>query len=161
MTDRKTKPITQAKFLLNTDGVYHINIYSKGNTELGRLLSNFSDLEVDTIFGKFRSIEGLWYWLLTGQKHNEFKSLVGFQAKALGRDLLSDQSEWIQTPQDKLVIIQAMISKLLLNKKLLDLFLKNKLEYKHYYVYGDKVVEPTEGKWIINMWSTLQSILVK
>lgn len=54
------------------DGVDHINIYSKGKTTLGRCLSNFANLGVDFAlgdleefadYGKFATLEGLWYYL--------------------------------------------------------------------------------------------------
>ena len=40
------------------DGVDHINIYSKGLTELGRFLSNFEHILITTEDGDFNSIEG-------------------------------------------------------------------------------------------------------
>jgi hypothetical protein len=46
------------------DGVTHINVYSRGNTELGRLLSNFAHTPFShPEFGEFASVEGFWYWL--------------------------------------------------------------------------------------------------
>ena len=53
-------------FQPNEDGITHINICSKGKTELGRLLSNFAH----TPFwlqgaGRFESVEGYWFWLGT------------------------------------------------------------------------------------------------
>jgi len=60
------------KFSRNDDGLSHINIYSKGMTELGRLLSNFANTPVNTPQdGKFTSIEGYWYWLLGKNDNRE------------------------------------------------------------------------------------------
>jgi hypothetical protein len=42
------------------DGITHINIYSKGKTELGRWLSNFTYHPIETEDGKFDSVEGYW-----------------------------------------------------------------------------------------------------
>jgi hypothetical protein len=40
------------------DGVTHINVYSRGNTELGRLLSNFAHTPFShPEFGEFASVE--------------------------------------------------------------------------------------------------------
>jgi len=41
-----------------SDGVTHINIYSKGKTSLDRALSNFAHTPIETVDGKFASIEG-------------------------------------------------------------------------------------------------------
>ena len=47
-----------------TDGIDHINIYSKGYTKLGRLLSNFTKSEfTHPIYGHFMSVEGFWYYI--------------------------------------------------------------------------------------------------
>ena len=44
------------------DGMTHINVYSKGKTEIGRWLSNFAYSPIDLgNEGYFSSIEGYWY----------------------------------------------------------------------------------------------------
>ena len=45
------------------DGVDHINVYSKGATELGRFLTNMNNIPVNTKHGRFQSVEGYWHWL--------------------------------------------------------------------------------------------------
>ena len=70
------------------DGVTHINVYSRGNTELGQLCSN---LALTPFFypqyGQFNSVEGFWYWLSLGKKFDEFKTLYGFKCKELGKTI--------------------------------------------------------------------------
>lgn len=66
------------------DGETHINIYSRGATEIGRWLSNFSYSPIVTEDGSFNSIEGYWYWI---QTHNDsLRSLHGFSAKKIGKE---------------------------------------------------------------------------
>lgn len=43
------------------DGIDHINVYSGGATELGRLLTNFAHTPFENEYGKFESVEGFWY----------------------------------------------------------------------------------------------------
>jgi len=51
---------------INTkDGIDHINLYSRGHTELGQYLSNFAYTPIQTEDGRFNSIEAYWYWLNT------------------------------------------------------------------------------------------------
>lgn len=69
------------------DGTTHINIYSKGRTELGRFLSHFQYHPIDTEDGYFESIEGYWYWLST--RDDRLRNLSGYQAKQLGDSLRS------------------------------------------------------------------------
>src|SRR5882724_14111 len=71
------------------DGIDHINIYSKGATELGRALSNFAHSPVKLKDGNFASLEGYWYWLLSNKdaKAEILRKLYGWEAKKAGREL--------------------------------------------------------------------------
>jgi len=59
------------------DGVTHINIYSKGKTKLGRLLTNFAHTPfTHAEYGQFASVEGFWYWIRDGKdSHNMSRTL--------------------------------------------------------------------------------------
>jgi hypothetical protein len=64
------------------DGINHINIYSKGKTELGRLLTNFARTPIETPFGHFESGEGYWFWLRASKLSNRcpLKNMWGFRS---------------------------------------------------------------------------------
>lgn len=145
------------------DGTTHINIYSKGKTELGRRLSNFSYSPIDTVDGKFDSIEGYWYWLglpfhtAVGAGADALRTATGNEAKKLGRSL--GGRDWSDAETFKLKIYAAMLNKLLKDRELLSDFISNKLPFRHYYIFAGRIVEPKEGKWIIDMWTFLQEQL--
>lgn len=63
------------KILPATDGVNHINIYSKGVTLVGRVLSNFhTPAEAyETTHGTFASLEGYYHWLRVADYHCVYK----------------------------------------------------------------------------------------
>ena len=70
----------------DTDGIDHINIYSKGKTELGRLLTNFAHTPFTfPLHGAFSSVEAFWYYAKTGFLHPQLKPLYGFRAKEEGK----------------------------------------------------------------------------
>lgn len=124
------------------DGVHHINIYSKGKTEIGRWLSNFSYCPIDTENGNFNSIEGYWYWLTT--LNDRLRQLHGFSAKKLGKG-----SEKIVKVSDKVFkskICKALDLKLKTNPKWVAE--QCNLSLKHYYEYGGKRIEKQEYNWI-------------
>lgn len=137
------------------DGVTHINIYSKGNTALGRFLSNFADCHVKTEDGYFRTIEGYWYWLST--KHEPLRDFVGWQCKQVGKGLQPE--DYPEIPNFKEKILKAIAAKILSDQFMLEQLKESTLPLKHYYLYGDKVVEPTEGKWIIEFIEYLRATL--
>lgn len=73
------------------DGITHINVYSKGKTELGSLLSNFSHTPFTHPHdGKFQSVEGYWYWVKFGKRIDDFRELVGNDAKNLAKYILDE-----------------------------------------------------------------------
>lgn len=140
------------------DGIDHINIYSKGKTSLGKWLSNFSFSPIFLLDGDFHSIEGYWYWLNCDHPdRDKLKNLTGFKAKSLGRKLTD--KDWNNDLEFKLKILHAITQKIYLDEQLLNLFKNNKLPFKHYYVYGDKIVEPKEGKWLVDFFNFLRTII--
>ena len=128
------------------DGIDHINVYSKGKTEIGRWLSNFTYAPITTEDGKFNSIEGYWYWLST--KDDSLRKLSGFAAKKKGRELKGE--DWLTSKDFKHKIRKAIHNKLCSYPNMMDIFLKTELPIVHYYVFKDKVVVPKEGKWLMD-----------
>lgn len=63
------------KIVPATDGINHINIYSKGVTSVGRVLSNFyTPAEpYETNYGLFASLEGYYHWLRVADYHCVYK----------------------------------------------------------------------------------------
>lgn len=133
------------------DGVDHINIYSKGQTELGRLLSNFAACTIMTEDGPFRSIEGYWYWLLadpTNFERDALHHMYGFKAKERGR-LLQSPQQFVAPAEFRRKIRKAVWAKIQASPRLRGLMLANTLPYRHYYNYGGKIVEPEGSLWLI------------
>ncbi len=140
------------------DGVSHINIYSQSHCELGRMLSNFypSDFEVEE--GRFKSIEGYWFWLQTGD--NRLKGLTGYKARKLGKDLLKDRPEvFIEGFNDK--IKAAIQLKIEANTYLKHTFTQSKLPFRHYYYFGNmpkvKVHRLKQHEWLLSYFEALRS----
>jgi len=134
-----------------TDGITHINIYSKGKTLLGRMLSNFYYFPFETKDGKFCSVEGLWHWLgIEPCKDKEIlRVLYGYKAKEIGMKLKKMYKRVFDENFEQ-KILKAIEYKIYHN---LDMF-TDKLKYlpfEYYYVFGDKVVDMKEKyKWMID-----------
>lgn len=79
---------------LKEDGQDHINIWENGKTTMGRALHPFADLPFEhSEHGKFRSIEGFWYWILSASRPNRLRAVHGIAARSLGRSLESQVVE--------------------------------------------------------------------
>lgn len=140
------------------DGIDHINIYSKGETGLGKLLSNFACTEISTGFdGKFSSIEAYIYWLQTDSVNKEtLRSLCGPDAKRFGRVLKKQKPRKISEEVLKDMVRDALLSKAS-NIFLQRLLIKSSLPFAHYYVF-DGVVKPgpKEWEWVVQFWEDLR-----
>lgn len=129
------------------DGITHINCYSKGKTELGRFLSNFAHAPFDCQDGHFESIEGYWYWLsCVHERREELRTVYGFKAKELGRELRSEDYPEIPDFQER--IWNAVRAKFNANNYMRSLLIQSKLPLVHYYVYGTKVHYDPRSDWL-------------
>lgn len=138
------------------DGISHINIYSKGATELGRLLSNFAHTPVALPdHGYFASIEGYWYWLQTGQHHAELRKLHGFRAKQVGRQLRGPVVPGTLPSfefEERIKI--ALRCKIEQHPRIQTLLKESKLPFLHYYVTNGRVDDRTPGAlWMIDVFT--------
>lgn len=138
---------TEVYYGPDTDGIDHINVYSKSRTELGRLLSNFAFTPFHVYgWGDFASVEGFWYYIT--RKDERLRHLYGYQAKKLGKDLPAEV-EWRES-DFKSIIKEAITAKLMHNEEILDSLRASTLPLKHYYVYGDRVVDAGHS-WVIKI----------
>lgn len=118
----------------DNDGKTHINVYTKGKTKLGRMLTNMSDFPVNIPEdGYFQSMEGYWYWLSTGKKFEAFREMNGYEAKKHGKDM---PRHFAMDFKDK--IRHALFLRCEQSPKLKQALIDSPdLPFKHYYCYGD------------------------
>ena len=129
---KRKHPLSSNEFELNNDGIDHVNIYSKGKTTLGKLLSNFAHTPFTYRGITYQSVEAALYYYRT--EDVRMIPLFGKKAKELGSKLTLKQTE----PPE---LIKAWLyAKLFANPEIIDLLIRNDLPYSHYYVmFGKKV----------------------
>lgn len=135
------------------DGIDHLNVYSKGKTKLGRLLTNFARTPFVCEDGQFNSVEGYWYWLGCGNE--ALRTAIGFEAKKIGRE--SGAPDWISTAEFQGKIKAAIKAKLEYNPTIMNDLKACKLPLTHYYVYGNKVVPVYAADWILEFLESFKS----
>ncbi len=143
-------------FKPENDGIDHINIYSKGETELGRVLSNFAltPFELDE-YGQFNSIEGYWFWLLSEHPDkDELRKLHGHQAKIRGQELIKD-SKILKDDSFKWKIYYALREKIKQNSLIAEWLRDSILPFDHYYVYNGEMVR-TKYAWLVEHFEKLR-----
>lgn len=131
------------------DGIDHINVYSKGKTTLGRLLSNFANTPFEIPGqGKFRTVEGYWFWIITGVE--SLRILEGWAAKETAKMLPKKRTHPTESE-----LLEAYRAKLKAHPRIRTMLKENKLPLAHYYVYNGRVVEPKEWQWTAQLWNKL------
>ncbi|QFG06627.1 hypothetical protein HWC59_gp04 [Proteus phage Myduc] len=157
------------KFIPANDGKDHINIYTKGKTELGRMLSNLYDCKFEVPgYGRFNSLEGFWYYYLTGCRFEELKGMGGFKAKSFGRTKCQyriDDEEIGVVGEHREVILEAIRCKLRQNRNILKLLTESTLPLSHYYAKPNREFSThyniAKFVWQVEEFERLRNIMRK
>lgn len=153
-SNKKKKRRKAATFI---DGKDHINIWAKGDTELGRMLAYFADTPfVHPYFGPFNSMEGLWHWLRSKDKPDELRRLVGIRAKTFGKALVTTEVEGFFE-----IIHVANYYKIVQNPTLEKLLKNSTLPFEHYYLWGPGkvLIRPQGYEWVIKSFEELRKMI--
>ena len=158
------------------DGISHINVFSGGKTELGRQLSHLIYMPWNTDDGDFNSFEGWWFWQLASagsqlklfslDNKEDLRSLVGLEAKELGKRLCDDRC-WpsdAELPGFQQKYEKAARARLQQYPALAELLRDSKLPLVHYYVFKKNGNSPTvitdkRGDWVVALWDKLRAEL--
>lgn len=156
------------------DGITHINVYTKSNTEIGKLLSNLSDSPINhPKYGYFFCLESLWYWLILGKNDHQLKDMNGYEAKKFGQAKITNKEEYDFITESKSFRAEfkdGIRAKLLSNTKTLQLLVDTKnLPITHYYFYtpkdGDlsraKVIYKDNHQWQMDIISEIRLKTIK
>jgi hypothetical protein len=140
------------------DGKDHINIWFKGDTELGRMLSHFYAMPfVHPYFGPFHSMEGFWYYIKTAEHDDKLRSLSGVEAKKAGKQFTQIMVDDFQD-----IIMAANFHKIDQNPHLKELFVASTLPFEYYYRHGPGgvVIRPSEGNnWLVDDFTYLRELM--
>lgn len=139
------------------DGVEHINVWMKGETRFGRLLTNLADIPTQhPEYGRFRTMEGLWYYLKTGMQHEDLRSMNGYEAKEYGSKL---SGVWNARFYDDVKI--GIRRKVEMHAELSVLMEDSILPFEHYYVYPGRVVVPRSSKAFCDILEAIRADMLQ
>lgn len=157
------------------DGIEHINIYSKGETYLGRSLTNMSNIPFEFNNRKYNSMEG-FFFIVTGYFLNlpDFKrnseivkklsSCSCYDAKKIGGKLINHKP----IPDEKFdefkaIYESALRCKIEQSPRILKELRESSLPFLHYYFYGEKdnakVIENPKHNWMIEIIQKIRTEL--
>lgn len=144
------------------DGVDHINFYSRGATDLGKLGSHFAYTPFNhPEFGSFSSLEAFWYWVKLEDRESadadKLRKLHGYAAKEFGKTLQA--VEHLVGFQRH--ILKANWFKFVQHHELREMMIESTLPFNHYYVVGGGkvMVRPNGFDWLIDGWEKIRAEL--
>ena len=129
-------------YYIEGDGSTHINVYSRGKTDVGKMLSNFYNCNIETPDGRFKSIEGYWFWLQC--RDDELKDMWGVEAKKYGEY----HCLGFMKPDDfEQKIKIATFNKIMHNGHIKNALLEVdvNIPFVHYYVYDGKITDKSDN----------------
>ncbi len=146
-------------YISDEDGVTHVNIYSKGKTDLGRFLSNFAYAPIMVQNRTYNSLEAYWYCisLPTSVSTESLRFRDGYKAKEDGKSLIEKYGKGDLSEEEfRQKMKFAMSVKIRTYPRYLTMLRANELPLAHYYVYGGKSVDAGYS-WIVDEWTRIRS----
>ena len=156
------------------DGITHINLYSRGNTNLGRMLSNFNkNFFVVPGIGSFASMEAFYYYVSSGSRYEFLRKLSGGVAKMEGKRL-----PVVKLDDFEDVMKQGIQAKYDYNKNAINalILLEGRdsdggaLPLTHYYCnqiyssvdesYSWKITVPQGNAWLVDKWTEIVTAVI-
>lgn len=155
--------LSSAKPILQDDGITHINIWSKGNTELGKMLSHFYHAPFKhPYFGNFNCMEGFWHYIASHERPDIFRILNGIKSKLKSQEMRKQKvltkRHLVNFPQ---IILDANFHKIVAHPEIQKLLVESTLPFEHYYVYGkgNVVILPHGSDWLCQVFEDLRALL--
>lgn len=152
------------------EGITHINVYTKSKFSLGKGLSNLANIGFDIDEQHFQSLEGFWYWNITGKQYESFKNMTGFEAKKKGL-VLCEEGRSITNSDDpdfQEEIKRAIRAKIKQNPELLTDLIKSTLPLKHYYyhqgtknILAFKITDKSKYQWQLDEMERIRELCQK
>lgn len=115
------------------DGLDHINIYLDPKTELGSILSPFTIRPfISPFFGRFNSRQGLYFYLLSTNGHEAFRTMDPKNMRTYARKFVSIQPFAANL---KYFMTRALWLQIANNERAIELIKDNQLPFDAYYSY--------------------------
>ncbi len=148
-----------ARYDVDTDGIDHINIDPRAKTELGRLLSHFTESPfTHPYLGKFNSMEGYWYYVKALVPDDYLRGLSERPAYLYGKALQQVRRRHFQD-----IIMDGNYQKIKENDHLRTLLIASTLPFSQYYQFGPNniTIHPPTAPWLVDEFEDLRDMFKK
>ncbi len=126
------------------DGVDHINIYSFGKTELGRMLAPETNGRfVHPIIGPFNCLTGFWAYVKSKSRKNTYRTKDARSCLNIVNKFNDAQPN---VPNFKAIITSGIYYKVMSDETLKNMVKESTLPFEMYYVKTREEINPVTGK---------------
>lgn len=129
------------------DGIDHINIWEKADTELGRFLSHGSNNDFNhSQLGRFNNMEALWHYVQSEERDDRIRNMRGRYLKNFSRQLTP-----LRVSNFKAIIMDSNYQRIRQYEPMVELIVATDLPFDCYYVNHDSKlrIRPVFFKWLI------------
>ncbi len=150
-------PVMPSLAQYNEDGVDHINIWERGNTEIGKFLAHGSHTPFHhPYFGLFNNIEAFWHYIRSEERDDRIRLMNNLSAKKF-----SENFNLIKVPNFYAVIMDANWFKIKEYPHKAALLKESTLPLEMYYIYRDNGVpiRPMFAAWALQGFEEIRKAL--
>lgn len=151
------------------DGIDHINIYHRPETPLGKILSPFNESLpfIDRFFGKFKSRQGLYNYLLSANGDEAFRTMAASYMRIYAAERANMRPYY---PNLKYFMATSLWKQIKNQVEILELIKDNQLPFDAYYTHNyredDKVsrikARPNSvGVWLVSIANVISDAVKK
>ncbi len=129
------------------DGYDHINIWNRGNTQLGKFLSHGTKTPfIHKHFGKFCSMEAFWKYIQSEERDDRIRVMSGITLRSFSRQL-----NMLRINNFKAIILDSEWQKIQQYPEYIELMKESKLPFDLYYFNkkSNVRIRPTYFSWLI------------
>lgn len=129
------------------DGVDHINIWEKANTELGRFLAHGSNNDFNhSQLGRFNNMEALWHYVQSAERDDRIRNMRGRYLKNFSKQLTP-----MRVSNFKAIIMDSNYQRIQQYRPMVELMIATDLPFDCYYINNDSKlrIRPVFFKWLI------------
>ena len=140
------------------DGEDHINIWERGETELGKFLAHGTNAPFKhPVFGMFSNIECFWLYIRSEERDDRIRVLNSLSAKKF-----SENFTLLHVPNFYAVIMDANWHKVQQHPNKLELLKNNTLPLEMYYLYKNNPgvkIRPVFASWVLQGFEEIKNAL--
>lgn len=143
------------------DGTDHINLWDRGETQIGRALSMEADINLHVEgLGRFRSFYALWVYLTTKHRTMAMRNAPAFQLRKMARER-RDNDNYVEAPNARWIVLNALADYVVKDKDLADaLIMTDGVPLLSYVVANGQRSLHSQAKWWIPFVQYIRAAMV-